>query len=98
MKQKRLNDYEKIELTQLWDSKNWTIKQLSEKYCITTVAIIGLLKRRGYIMKPQTELQRKYPINETFFDTIDTQEKAYILGLLYADGYNNTGRNSVNLA
>lgn len=32
--------------------------------------------------------KRNYPINEDFFDNIDTQEKAYLLGLLYADGYN----------
>ena len=48
--------------------------------------------------KTQSELKRKYPIDETFFDIINTQEKAYTLGLLYADGYNNTDRNSVNLS
>lgn len=32
--------------------------------------------------------RRKYGVNDEFFDIIDTQEKAYILGLLYADGCN----------
>ena len=32
--------------------------------------------------------RRKYYLNETFFDNIDTQDKAYILGFFYADGYN----------
>jgi hypothetical protein len=31
---------------------------------------------------------RIYNINEHFFDAIDTEEKAYFLGFLYADGYN----------
>lgn len=30
---------------------------------------------------------RKYTINHNFFEYIDSEEKAYILGLLYADGY-----------
>lgn len=29
---------------------------------------------------------RKYKLNEKFFDTIDTEEKAYILGFIFADG------------
>lgn len=30
---------------------------------------------------------RKYELNENFFKIIDTEKKAYYLGLLYADGY-----------
>lgn len=30
---------------------------------------------------------RKYSVNHSFFDNIDTEEKAYWLGFLYADGY-----------
>jgi len=29
---------------------------------------------------------RRYNVNEKFFDNIDTEEKAYILGFIYADG------------
>ena len=73
------------------------VKELAFKYHISTVAIYGLLKRRGFTMKPQTEAQRKYSIDESFFDSIDTEEKAYFVGFLFADGYNNTERHSVNL-
>jgi len=31
----------------------------------------------------------KFDIDDHFFDIIDSEEKAYILGFLYADGYNN---------
>jgi len=39
----------------------------------------------------------KYAINRTFFDKIDTEEKAYILGFLYADGYNHEKRGCVKI-
>lgn len=29
---------------------------------------------------------RKYKLNEHYFDVIESQDQAYILGLLYADG------------
>lgn len=41
---------------------------------------------------------RKYMINEKYFDVIDTPNKAYILGLLYADGYNNPDKSTVCLS
>ena len=34
-------------------------------------------------------MNRKYNLNETYFDRIKTPEQAYILGFIYADGYNN---------
>lgn len=46
---------------------------------------------------PQSVVRRKYPINEKFFDKIDTEEKAYYLGLLYADGNNNIKNNRVQI-
>lgn len=35
----------------------------------------------------------KYDFNKNFFEVIDTQEKAYVLGFLYADGCNKTKLN-----
>lgn len=41
-------------------------------------------------IKIEKRLRKKYIIkNENYFENIDTQNKAYILGLLSADGYNN---------
>lgn len=40
---------------------------------------------------------RKYHINETVFDKVDTEEKAYWLGFLFSDGYNNEHKHQVSL-
>ena len=97
IKQRRLNHQEKSDLFMMYETGNYTAVELSQLFPITNVAISALLKRNGYEAKSQSELQRKYPIQEDFFDVIDTEEKAYTLGLLYADGCNQTDRNSVSL-
>lgn len=44
-----------------------------------------------------SESCKKYHINATVFDNIDTEEKAYWLGLLMADGYNHQNKSCVAL-
>jgi len=36
------------------------------------------------------KFERKYKLNENFFEKIDNEKKAYILGFVYADGNNKT--------
>lgn len=42
--------------------------------------------------------KRKFPLIENYFDTIDTEIKAYFLGLLWADGCNYKKNNSISIA
>lgn len=42
--------------------------------------------------------KRKWKLNELYFDKIDTPNKAYILGLLYADGYNSLDKSTVSIS
>ena len=98
MKQRRLTHKEKTELFTKYESGKYTGADLAKEYPISLTAINGLLRRNGYKAKSQSELQRMYNIDETFFDVIDTEEKAYFLGFLYADGCNATNRNAVILS
>lgn len=41
--------------------------------------------------------QRQYTLNDNYFDKIDSENKAYFLGLLYADGHNNTSKGIVTI-
>ena len=70
-----------------------TNKIISNKYDLHRTTIQRILLRNNIALKKQKETARKHQIiNENFFENINTEEKAYILGLLYADGYiNNNG-------
>jgi hypothetical protein len=49
--------------------------------------IVRVLIRNGCILRPKSKhTNLKYSINENYFKIIDTQKKAYFLGLLYSDG------------
>lgn len=63
--------------------------ELAKEYNVTPVSILGLLKRRGVRIKSQSEAQKRYNIDDTFFENINTENKAYWLGFLWADGYLN---------
>lgn len=96
-KQRRLSHEEKAKLFAMFKTGKYSGNQLANYFPISQVAINNLLRRNGYAAKSTSELNRKYPIVEDFFDKINTEEKAYVLGLLYADGWNQTERNSINL-
>ena len=44
------------------------------------------MKRRGLPLRSASECHRIYALNESYFDVIDTEEKAYWLGFIAADG------------
>lgn len=48
---------------------------------------LRLLKRLGEPVRPSSHYHTKYVVNHQYFDVIDTEEKAYWLGFLAADGY-----------
>ena len=45
-----------------------------------------IIDEYGLYVKPKTEINQKYSIDNYYFNVIDTQNKAYSLGMLYADG------------
>lgn len=58
---------------------------IKHKVCIATISKIIRSQRP---LRKIGEDTRKYPIQHNFFDKIDTEAKAYFLGFLFADGYN----------
>ena len=72
-------------------------KYLAEKYNVAKATMTKFLKLHNINLEKPYGFYRKYSLDETFFDNIDSEEKAYFLGLLYADGYNSEQRNTVRL-
>lgn len=65
--------------------KNYpSITKIASKYKIDRTALSNRLKELGYEV---INHQNKLLFDETMFDSIDTEEKAYWLGFWYADGY-----------
>lgn len=61
-----------------------TIKELCKEYGFYYTSFFNHLKRNNI----QTDvITNKSKINHYYFSKIDTEEKAYFLGLLFADGY-----------
>lgn len=60
------------------------ISQIMSEYNIKSVkTIYDIIKRKG-IKKVGN---KKYSVNDNYFNEIDTEDKAYWLGFLFADGY-----------
>lgn len=70
-------------------------KQIEAKYNIPRGTWDYYIRRKLHLSYDG----RKHVPNDTFFDCIDSEEKAYLLGYLYADGYiANDGRMGIRLA
>lgn len=69
----------------------YVVKEISSEIIAQNLGIDGttvcrVLKRNGIKLRPPTQNKRQYKIPEDYFETIDTEEKAYFLGMLLADG------------
>jgi hypothetical protein len=83
-----LNDYK----------SGMTIKNISIKYNRNPSSIIKCLKKYNvYKLYSHYENNRMHNINHTYFDSIDTEDKAYFFGLLFADGHTRKNKRGISL-
>lgn len=64
-----------------------TIK-IANMYDTSHSVVRDVLIKCGVTLRDNSHKGRKYTIDESYFDDINTANKSYILGLLYADGCN----------
>ena len=79
-----------------------SVKEISHYYGLSINRIYHKasefnLSHKEYNRKFMSEKSRRYNLNENYFEKIDTEDKAYFLGLLYADGYNQVSVHSVSI-
>lgn len=72
----QLKSYELIE-------SGYTFKKISEIFGISESTVQLIKNRKGRKLQVAN---KKYQVNDNYFEKIDTEEKAYWLGFLYADG------------
>ncbi len=75
-----------------------SIRKIVKNTGITRYYVTKILNDNNIKIISNIEKLRKYKINETYFDIIDTEHKAYTLGFLYADGYNDEKKNIIKLS
>lgn len=72
-----------------------SISKISKEFNIDKATLSNRLKELGIEI---INHQNKLKFDETIFDSIDTEEKAYWLGFIYADGYISSKDNSFEIS
>lgn len=88
MKQEILNAIEEYKQGKL------SLAKVAGKHQIDRTHLSNILKRLGIQIINRQNLPR---VNETVFDKIDTEEKAYWLGFMFADGFILSTDNTIGL-
>jgi intein/homing endonuclease len=87
-------DLPEKEIIDLYLNKKYSIAKLASLYKVSRDCISLRLKKNNI----KTLICRKYKnIDEHYFDNIDSEEKAYFLGLLFADGCNHRDKITIDL-
>jgi hypothetical protein len=82
----RLDSKIELDICNLYESKK-TISEISKILSISESTIGKVIKRNKIITRKEAgRFKRKYELDETIFQKIDTFEKAQFLGLIYSDG------------
>ncbi len=75
-----------------------SIKTIAKYFEVDKKTISNHLKNNNVVIQNNQHLGKDcYKINENFFDNFSTPNQAYILGLLYADGYCNSNKNMIRI-
>ncbi|MFA5153415.1 MAG: hypothetical protein WC554_12700 [Clostridia bacterium] len=88
----------KKEIIDLYVKQNISSITIAKKFGVCTSSICRFLKKNNIEIRDPSHSKRKYKINENIFETIDTPEKAYWLGLLYADGCHLPKKNEIRIS
>lgn len=97
---KKLAKAQKQQLIDLYKDGLSTYK-IGEVLNVDACTVQRWLDKLDIEKRSLSEATRTYSIDETYFDEIDTEDKAYFLGWLYSDGcnstYDNKGKNRYNI-
>lgn len=90
----KISENQYNEIVKLYQEGLSSVK-IASLYGVTHKTITKILDKKGV---QRINSYRKYKLNEEYFDNIDTPNKAYILGLLYADGSNTESKCTISIS
>lgn len=85
MRKEVIDSLTSLRIKQMYNS-GLSVWKISEKIGIPGQTIHKHLVRVGFKLRSKSESIRKHHLNHDIFEIIDTHEKAYWLGMLFADG------------
>jgi hypothetical protein len=69
--------------------KGESAKEIALDFEYSKYVIYRLLRNKNIVRRNRVDCHKKYEIDDHYFTIIDSEDKAYFLGLMFADGYNN---------
>lgn len=85
------------DIVNLYVRKNKSTCEIAKIYDVSVCTILRRLRHQNITIKNSSDSHKKYTIDENYFDSIDCEDKAYFLGLMFADGYNNTDKSDARI-
>ena len=86
---------QKQEIIDMYTNHGCSTVLIGKEFGVSHKTIARLLEKNGIARSYVGN--RRYHFDEHYFDFIDTPNKAYILGLLYADGYNSVDKWTIRI-
>lgn len=90
----RLSGYKELEMEicEYYQNNFTTAMETGKHFGLRQICILNILHKYNIDIRKPSDFVKKYSVNENYFENIDSSEKAYILGFLFADG--NIGNNN----
>ena len=97
MPKRRFSDEEIIEIYEKYYLNGLSTIKIAEIYGVSSSLINKWFARLGLKMRSNKINSKIYQANDYYFDEINTPEKAYWLGFMYADGYILSDSNKIGI-
>lgn len=89
---------QELKIIDLYETKKWSFRKIGKFVGCSSTPIRNIIKKYNIYIRNNGEANRKYFCDESYFNKIDTWEKAYILGWIISDGTIFKGGFSVSCA
>ena len=83
--ERRRSEQEELAICEVYNSSRANADKIGEAFGCSGSYVRAVVKRHGFSLRPPGA-QRKYVVNDHYFNSVDSEPKAYWLGFLAADG------------